>query len=80
MMYHATRQTQIDAADFDLCVTILHFPVCTMPPTLQELFNNWQPWSMTESTTLPFVAFSLQVVVTGIGNNSMGVRACFSLQ
>ena len=29
---------------------------------------------MTESTTLPFVAFPLQVVVTGIGDNSMGVK------
>ena len=43
MMHHATRQTQIDAADYDLCVTILHFPVCTMRPTLQELTGSHGP-------------------------------------
>ncbi len=80
MLHHVTRQTQINAADYDLCVTILHFPVCTMRPTLQEFFYNWQPWSMTESTTLLSVAFSLQEVVTGTDDNSMGVRARFSLQ
>ncbi len=74
-----SRQTRFDAAGCNLHVTILHFPVCTMRPTLQAFLCNWQPWSMTESTPLISVAVPLQKVLTGIDDNGMSVRA-FSLQ
>ena len=76
-MHHVTRQNQIDAAHYNLHVTILYHlhHVCTKRPALQEFFYDWQPWSMTESTTLLSVAFSTPAVVTGFDDNSMGVRA-----
>ena len=53
--------------------------ICTMSVPSAQLCKNfstiWQPWSMTESTTLLSVAFSPPAVVTGFDDNSMGVRA-----